>query len=205
MSSAVSGVSGVTNLTELLQLYPESTVRQLAQDRLANAYNASTSLSMQLTKDYQFGADISYSYTGGTRDSNYITPAVAASPSSGNTFSYGAQLIGNGVLFDNDITIFSLRLSEAKSGPSWSLNANNRVTLNPDWRLNPKFSITHQNAADGSSRILYRPGLRFEYKADQSMHFDVELGIEQGKTSGGSNNGATETNHFISVGYIYDF
>jgi len=205
MSSAVSGVSGVTNLTELLQLYPESTVRQLVQDRLTNAYNASASLSMQLTKDYQFGADLSYSYAGSSQDSNYITPPIAGTPSSGNTFSYGAQLIGNSMIFDDDITIFGLRYSDANSGASWSFNANNRVTLNPDWRLNPKFSINHQNSLDGSSRTLYRPGLRFEYKADKTMRFDVELGIEQGSTKGGANDGAKETNHFISVGYIYDF
>lgn len=205
MSSGLNGVSGVTTLAGLLQQYSEATVRQLVNDRTANQYNAAASLNMPLTKDYQISADVSYSYTSSTPDSNYVSPPVAGSASSGNTFSYGGTLIGNSVIFDNDITIIGLRYSDAMSGSSWSVNANNRITLNPDWRLNPKFSINHQNSTDGSSRLIYRPGLRFEYKADKTMRFDVEVGVEQGSTKGGSNDGSKETNHFIYIGYIYDF
>ncbi|MBI3563417.1 MAG: hypothetical protein HY080_17070 [Gammaproteobacteria bacterium] len=205
MTSGLSGVTGATTLSQLLQLYPESTVRQLVADRTSQQRNLSASINMPLSTNYQLGADFSYSYTGKTADSTYVNPVISGTPSTGNQYSYGAQLIGNNVIFNNDIANYGLRYTDAPHNASWTMNFSDRISVNSDWRLNPKFTLNHQNATDGSSRIIYKPSFKVEYKADKNMRLDGEIGIERGITKGGTNDGAVENNHYIYFGYVYDF
>lgn len=197
--------TGVTasSLRELLAFYDESTIRRLAQDRIAKSKSITVSANTQLNTQYQVSADVSYSTTGETSAST--NPDVPATPSSGSNTSIGSQLIGNGVLFDNDVTVFGLRYSSSATAKTISLQFNNRVPINTDWRLNGRLSVDRQTINDGTSRINWRPAIKADYRIDKDLRAEMEVGYDYATSTGGTGGNTIDTNPYVYLGYTYDF
>lgn len=202
MSNALIGTT-YTSLSSMLQIYPESTVKQLALDRTARSRTMTMSYNTPLSEKYQLTADVTATELGGTPAS--VDPAVDATAGTDTEFYYSVQLIGNGILFADDVTLFGLRYSDATTSKTSSLSFSTRTSMGADWKINPRFYIDKQELADGTERLLLKPYLKFDYRATKALKFEIELGYEHVDSTGGLNGDTSESNQYIFIGYIYDF
>lgn len=202
LTTLPTGVTATT-LRELIALYDESTVRRLAQDRIAKSKSITVSVNSPLNTQYQISGDVSYSTTGESTTS--VNPDVPAQPSSGSNTSVGSQLIGNSVLFDNDVTVFGVRYSSSSTAKTISLQFNTRAPVNTDWKLNGRLSVDHQAISDGTNRINWRPAFKADYRIDKDMRAEFEVGYDYATSTGGTGGNTIDTNPYVYLGYTYDF
>lgn len=205
-NNALIGQQGASTLEILRQTFTTSEVQQLAQDRTATSKSLTVSASTQLGPKYQMSGDINVSNLGGTPASG----GVAATQATGNQYYYNLSLIGMNMLSSRDVTILGLRYNTDISSHTVSTNFSSRLTLNKQWRLNPRLSIAWRSNDDGSKRLTYTPRFIVDYRAARTWRFEMELGYQKAKTSGIQTGTATTTtstteNYYIYLGYIHDF
>lgn len=201
----------ILDLDGLKPFFTESEIYQLAKDRTLVAKSMTVSYSRPLTKKLQTNFDFTLSDTGGTPG----TPAsagtldVAAIPATGKEYYYGAQLVGTGLLWENDIYIFSGRYADTQRTRSYTADFNARVSISRKFRLSPRLRYGHRdNKLDNGNFSQWQPTLRLNYYPMRSGEVEIEAGgnfSRQKSIFAGVPTTTTERGFVLSAGYRIDF
>lgn len=220
--NAIQG-QGVDRLEDLSDLYSDSEIKQLAQDRTPRSTLVSLGGSQQLSDRVQLAIDISASHLSDTPASG----GVDAMPSTGWEFSYYPQLVVSGLFASGDVGTVGVRYFDGSISDTWSLIVNERypVTsrlrvlprLRVDWRTNrgrdeflpdpdeseedPIGAAQAARARNGSFTV--RPYLGLEWRVWKVTLFgDVGMEWTSGSFDAG---GEDEYVYAVSGGLRYDF
>ncbi|MEQ1526331.1 MAG: hypothetical protein ABL911_06275 [Gallionella sp.] len=204
----------------LIRELPTQTVAVLGVSQntlLANALIATpltNQLSVGMTHPYsprvKFGGDIRISNTTGYEGNDTLnsttTVLVRKIFPSARATTYSAQIIGNSLLFDNDLGIASASLTNASTYSSKSLSFSQVTTFKKDWRLDLSLSLFAQSnvlASDGDVSSI-SPNLKISYRSSTKQNFEFGAGLQQFHNTSPSLDSRTRRK-FFNLGYRWDF
>ncbi len=195
----------ILTLKDLRAVYSDQFIYQLAQDRTLIAKSMTVSYSRPLTKKLQTNLDFTLTNTGGTPASG----GVEAQPKTGVEYFYGAQLVGSGLIWSNDIYILSGRYSDTQRARTYTADINARIPITSKFRLSPRARFGLRNDKFTQSTYQqFQPTLRFNYYPFRQSEIEIEVGgnfSTQKIVSAGVNSKNTERGIVISAGYRIDF
>ena len=162
-------------------------------------------------KHLQVDLDFTVTNTGGTRatPASSGTEAVPALPPTGTEYFYGAELIGSGLLMENDIYILSGRYSDTQNNRTWTIDFNARVPVTNKFRVSPRMRYGQRSAKLVDDHFQqFQPTIRFNYYPLKHSEVEVEVGANFSKErtiTAGSLTTTTESGFVITAGYRIDF
>ena len=179
----------ITDIRDLLWYYPRSSIYQLALDRTLVAKSATVSYSRPLTRKLQANIDVTLTDTRGTpaipattgiigtpREGSVIS-LVDAISATGKEYYYGAQLVGSGLFWENDIYILSGRYSDTQRTRSYTADFNARVSLSRKVRLSPRLRYGYRdNKEDSGNFSQFQPTMRVNYYPMRGGEIEIEGG-----------------------------
>ncbi len=172
---------------------------QLAQDRTATSDTYTLSLSRPFGERWQWSMDASALSLGATPASG----GVEATPASGTDLVFSTQTMGYGLLRPGDVWSLGLQYQTGQASDTMSLGLYTQLPVGEAWRLSPRIRFDQRRFhEDGSTQLLYAPGLRAEMRWRQ-LWLDIEGGAEIGQRTLGSSSADT-TRYYFSLGYRYD-
>ena len=201
----------VLDLRELEPFFTDSEIYQLAEDRTLVVKSLTLSYSRPLSKKLQANLDFTLTDTGGTpaTPASAGTEAVFALPSAGTEFYYGAQLVGTGLLWENDIYILSGRFADTQTSNVYTADFNARVPITSKFRMSPRLRYGLRNSKVMDSKFRqFQPTARFNYYPTRDTEIEVEVGANFSRDStvfAGALTKTNETGWVLSTGYRIDF
>jgi len=201
----------VTDLRDLKPFFTDAQIYQLALDRTLVTKSLTLSYSRPLTKKLQANLDFTVTDTGGTpgTPASSGTEVVLALPATGTEYYYGAQLVGSGLLWENDIYIFSGRFADAQRARTYTADFNARVPITTKFRLSPRLRYGYRSdKLIDSTFSQFQPTLRFNYYPVRHSEIEVEVGANFSSDRtviGSTTNKTSETGWVLSAGYRLDF
>lgn len=195
----------ILDLPSLQSVYTDAQIYQLAQDRTLVAKSMTVSYSRTLTKKLQANVDFTLTDTGGTPASG----GVAAMDATGTEYFYGAQLVGTGLLWSNDIYILSGRYSDTQRARSYSIDVNARVPITDKVRISPRARYGSRSDKIGNTHFRQiQPTLRINYYPIRHSELELEVGgnfSRQRTVDISGTTTTTEKGFLLNVGYRLDF
>ncbi len=174
LQSALAG-QGVDNLSQLEEIYTEDEIRQIAQDRTADATLVNFGITHPISEKFQVYGNVSMTEIDGTRAS----AGVEAFPGTGKEYGYDLQLIGSGLLIDNDTHIFSVRYFDGNTSTRTTLRYDARYPFRNNFRFNPRLRADYrENVLTGLTKWTYRASGRLDYRWHKRLHIEMEIGNE---------------------------
>lgn len=200
-----------TDLRDLKPFFTDEQIYQLAKDRTLTAKTLTLAYSRPLTKKLQANVDFTLTDTGGTpaTAASAGTDAVGALPSMGKEYYYGAQLIGSGLLWQNDIYILGARYADTNRSRTWTADFNARVPITNKFRLSPRvrYGFRTDKLIDSTYRQL-QPTMRMNWFPFRHGEVEVEFGgnfTRQRTVTAGTPSVTRESGYVLSAGYRLDF
>lgn len=206
----------IETLAGLRPFFTDPQIYQLAKDRTLTAKSVTATYARPISKKLQISADFNMTDTGGTPGTPATagTMEVAALPRTGREFYYGLQLIGSGMVWNNDIYILSGRFADTSTARIYTADFNARVPITSKFRLSPRVrygfrdnKITPSTPVPGTFRQL-QPTLRMNYYPIKDSEVEVELGgnfTSQSVFNGTTWDRVKERGWVLSAGYRIDF
>lgn len=198
----------IKSLAELRTFYSMPQIYQFALDRTIIAKSLTMSYSRPITKKLQANLDFTLADTGGSPASG----TAFAQPATGSEYFYGAQLIGSGMIFPNDIYILSARYADTQNARTYTADINARVPVTNKFRLSPRARYSYRtNKLDMGYSRQFQPTLRMNYYPIRHSEIEVELGAnlysQRTLTAGPNpqNSRSRETGFVANIGYRLDF
>lgn len=195
----------ITSLRGLKPFFTDDQIYQLARDRTLVTKSMTVTYSRPIMKKLQASVDFTLTDTGGTPASG----GVPEMPATGKEYYYGAQLVGSGLFWQNDIYILSGRYSDAQRSRSYTFDFNARVPITNSFRLSPRLRYGLRSDKFIDSKFhQFQPTLRLNYYPMHHSEIEVEMGANfssQRTTIGGVLNTTKETGYVASVGFRVDF
>ncbi len=163
----------VDSIDELLDMFRESEIRDLAQDRTADSHAITLSVTQPLNERYQlYGAVSEFEY-GNTDTSG----GVEGYPGTGSEYGYEAQLIASNLWLEDDTHVFSLRYYDGQTSERLGFGINARYRIGDAWRVQPRLWLERRELSrDSSQQWSLRPSLRVEYLWGRRYHLELEVG-----------------------------
>ena len=216
-SNALIGQIGVidalpfTDLRDLLRFYTEDEIYRIARDRTLVTKSLTTAYSRPITDKLQANFDFTLTETSGSplipaTDGTQEIPALA---STGTEYYFGAQLVGTGFLWDNDIYILSGRYADTQRSNSYTVDFNARVPLTDKVRLTPR--LRYGRREDRISQTTYeqfQPSLRVNIYPFRHGEIELEAGMNFASQRIREPMGVStfdETGIIFTAGYRLDF
>lgn len=195
----------IADLAGLKPFFTDAQIYQLALDRTIVAKSLTASYSRPLTKKLQTSLDFTVTDTGGAPASG----GVAEMPATGKEYYYGAQLVGSGMFWSNDIYILSARYANSQRARTYTGDFNARVPITAKLRVSPRvrYGYRTDKFVDSTFSQL-QPTLRLNYFPLRHSEIELEVGgnfTNQNTTTLGVLNTTTESGFVISTGYRIDF
>lgn len=202
----------ITDLQDVQQSFTDDQIYSLAKDNTIVSKSLTVSYSRPITKKLQANIDFTLNNTGGSPGSTVLFPGSTFLPptlATGTEYYYGAQLVGSGMVFANDIYILSGRYADTPRSRSYTADINARIPVTSKFRVNPRarYGYRSDKLIAGSYRQI-QPSIRFNYYPIKRSEIEVEIGanFSTQKTSfGGIPSTNTERGILLSAGYRLDF
>lgn len=201
----------ITDLRGLRPFFTDSEIYKLADDRTLVTKSLTASYSRPISKALQASVDFTMTRSGGTPETPATagTGAILALPASATEYYYGAQLVGSGLLWSNDIYILSGRYSDTERSRSWTADLNARVPVSAKFRLNPRvrYGARSDKLTTGNYR-QFQPTLRMNWYPASHSEVEIEIGgnfSRQRDIIAGSAMTTRESGVVLSAGYRIDF
>lgn len=209
--------SMTTNLSDLLQFMSEEEIRALAADRTGTSNMIDLGLTQQISSKWQIGGDLRVSRyddmpASGTPVDPLADPLaplpvvgfISATPSNGNDWAISTQLIGNSLLSNRDVTVFSLSLMGSSLYKGQSLYIYSRGNISDKFSLDASVQFYRQNYESGMLMSRVIPTFRTSYQIRKSISLDMDAGFEISHTELGTQ--ITDgQRQFFSLGFRWDF
>lgn len=208
------GTTMVRTLADLRQSLSSSQIYQLAQDNTQVTKSLAVTYSRPINAKLQGNVDFTMTNTGGYPGSTRVIPGAnpplnPAQPAIGSEFYYGAQLVGSGLVFANDIYIMSARYANNERSRTYTADINARIPITGSFRLSPRARYGFRNdKLTASTFRQFQPTLRVNYYPMRQSEIEFEIGANlsrQHQVSPGVNAISTERGIVLSLGYRLDF
>jgi len=193
---------------------PIQSVAELLQSGVAmNTIIADAAAFSPISNTFAFGVSRPYSerirYGGDFRVSNMSSTGGTSTGQpgmvgSGNTYSYSVQATVNGVFRQGDFGLVNAAYSTASSYSGQSLLFTQVEPLPQNWRVDTMLLLYSQATNTGTHQTQIRPSLRFNYRLNNSVNLEGEVGIEQTHVTSAAQDSTTRRKDFY-VGYRWDF
>lgn len=188
----------VGDLDGLSQLFSESQIKQLAEDRTGRATTISFTGSYDLTPLLQLGGDVIAAKFSGSESSG----GVEGFGGTDFEVTYVARLVANDVFADGDVGVVTLRFFDGSSSDVIGTTLDARYPLTPELRLNPRLWADYRINDIGSDMVRVVPSLRFDWRVFR-FEIESELGFEWFEPLGGL--ASRQLGYFVTLGARYDF
>lgn len=201
----------VPDLKGLRPFFTDEEIYRLASDRTYAAKSLTLSYSRPIVDHLQANFDFTMTDTGGTpgTPASSGTMEVLPIPATGTEYYYGAQLIGTGLFWENDIYILSGRYSDTQRNTSYTADFNARIPLTTNFRLSPRLRYGRRDSKlIDSTFTQFQPTLRIDYYPQRNMELEIEVGANLSHQTDTVNNLTStfdETGLLLSLGYRIDF
>ena len=192
---------GVDSIEALQDIYTNSQIQDLANDRTATSKLATLGASHPMTEKLQISGDVTAFNLSGTEASG----GVAATEGTGTDYVYNLQLVGSNLIKEGDITILGMRYTYGGDRDIYSLNLNTRYPVLNDLRVNPRFRVDYTDRDDGGTdQITYRTSLRLDYRIKRRLRLEAEIGGEYSDRELVDGSGDSNS-YYVNMGYRADF
>jgi TolA-binding protein len=210
------GTIPIADLQDLRGPFTDPQIYRLAADNTIVAKSLTVSYSRPLTKKLQTNLDFTMTHTGGSPGSTALFPVVdptlaliAPTASTGTEYYYGAQLVGSGLIFSNDIYILGGRYADTPRARTYTVDLNARLAVTNKFRLSPRarYGYRKDKLVVGTF-TQFQPSLRMNFYPIKQSEIEIEVGgnfSKQKSISAGSPTVNTERGILLSVGYRLDF
>jgi SPOR domain len=210
------GTTAVQDLQDLRGPLTDPQIYRLAIDNTIVAKSLTVSYSRSLTKKLQTNLDFTMTNTGGSPGSTVVFPVTApAQPliaptlSTGTEYYYGAQLVGSGLIFSNDIYILGGRYADTPRARTYTADINARLAITPKFRMSPRARYGYrQDKLTAGTFTQFQPTMRMNFYPIKQSEIEVEVGgnfSKQKSISAGQPTVSTERGVVLSLGYRLDF
>jgi hypothetical protein len=203
------GLLPILNLGDLKPFFTDQQIYRIAQDNTLVAKSLTVSYSRPLTARLQTNLDFTLTNTGGTVGTFLVTPGslpIDPQPATGREYYYGAQLIGNGMIFSNDIYILSGRYADTQRSRTYTADINARIPLTSKLRISPRARYGIREDKFSDSRFQqFQPTLRVNYYPIRRAEIEIEFGGNFSHQRSTLQGNSSETGIFLSAGYRLDF
>lgn len=200
-TNALIGRTDVSTIDDLLDIRSEERIYEIAENRVGNATTLSFGVSHTLDSRYQVNADLTYARQTYVVDD--ITPGFIHSENDHQLYLSG-QLIANRWFNDRDISVLGVRLSQTSSYDELSLSASNRLPLKNKWKFDTRLRADMRQNDSGEDLVKFRPSVKWDFRQNQTMYYEAEIGVEWWRYGGDSNN-PDFRRIFANVGYRWNF
>jgi tetratricopeptide (TPR) repeat protein len=192
----------VTHLQELLNIFPRSTIFDLAKDRTAQSQSLFAGISHQLNKQFQLNGDIRLSKLTDTKTSG----GVIASAGTDLEKEYSLQLTGTSLFKEGDLLLLTTSYSDLTTSDSTTVTLNTRYPLTSKLRINPRMRYRYRdNHINSSTQETYSPSLQLTYRVYRNFQLEAETAADWEKTTLADGTEEWIKNYFFLLGYRYDF
>lgn len=175
LSNALIGqiMGGLDQLTQAG--LSENDLTDIALDRTAISQSAAVGASRRFHPHWRWGVDVNAWQLSGT-DASFGVPGFEGTDVESNI---SLQLIANDLIWERDLSWFTLRYAALTNSDLVSVSAETRVPLNTQWRLRPKLQLYQRTFTqlDGSEQSV-QPQIRLEYQPDKAWLFELDTGAE---------------------------
>jgi SPOR domain len=206
------GITPIADLRDVQQTFTDAQIYGLAKDNTIVSKSVTVSYSRPLTKKLQANIDFTLNNTGGSPGSTILFPGSTFLPvtlATGTEYYYGAQLVGSGMVFANDIYILSGRYADTPRARSYTADINARIPVTSKFRLSPRMRYGKRtDKLVAGSYQQFQPSVRFNYYPIKRSEIEIEIGTNfstQKSTFGGIPQTNTERGILINAGYRLDF
>ena len=175
---------------------PEDELRDVALQRSALTSSASLGVSRPLTPRLQLSLSANRSIID-------AIPGWGDAPATPETeYSYySADLVASSLFKEGDVGILSMRYSASDSANVYSISLDSRFPFGQAWRVNPRLRVDYRDIiSDGSTQVMYTPGLRLQYRLGRRGRVDLEAG-KQFSTREMATADLDRESYFINLGY----
>jgi hypothetical protein len=134
---------------------------------------------------------------------NQFTTPQSGSLSSGNTYSWSAQAIGNNLMFENDLGIASYTFTSSSAIKANTLGFTQVETFKQKWRGDVSLQLSSQNGS-GTNTSQITPSLTLNYRSSDKLSFSANVGADRQHVTTAGVESKTFRKYFF-MGYRWDF
>lgn len=195
MGETVASIAGL-----MAQGVSEADLKARVKAYSATTRTVSLGAYRPLTEKYQIGGDVSATNTSGT-------PALGNYPGSeesGTTVTYSMQLIGNKLLFSDDMAVVNLGRSKGKTFVATNLGLTTRVRHSEYGYISPSLRYYRQSTIFGTASARWMPSIRADYTWRKKVTFEFEYQREMSESSAPTQSDQT-IRDFYRAGWRMDF
>jgi hypothetical protein len=194
-------------IQELLDTTPIELLREQVKGLTAYQTQARIAGTTSVSQNWQVGADISLTNVGEIKPVAILLPTGQAS--TGNLWSFGAQLIGSNLYSARDTHVFGVNYLGGPTYRGALVSYNNLSTLNEFWQIEPSLKYYRQAENSGSSNKTWGVGIRAVYRIHRQVAVETGFTYERtesaGSTFAGVANGTSSARMNYYFGGRYDF
>jgi len=214
--TAPSGTS-YRRITDLLQCYNSLTdLRTQVHDITAIYTQGSVGVTTPLSARWQAGLNAGMTNIGEVAPVPDLLPN--GTPSTGNLYSGGAQMIGNNLYSSRDSHVYSVTHQRGPHLQGTQLSYNNMTGIGESWQIEPSLRVYHQTESSGVDTSRITPGLRMSFKMTKRITVEADTSLEHslvqtpssanvaaGTSGTASSKRETSDSRNYSVGARFDF
>ena len=189
-------------LQDLLANNTLASLRDQVRGITAFQTQALIGVTTPVSANWQVGTDIRFTKVGEVKPVPVILPA--GSPSTGNIWSVGGQLIGSNLYSTRDTQLFNASLLRGPTYRGTLLAYNNLSSLGTNWQVEPSLNYYTQSDNTGLKNTRWTPGLRVTYRALQQVSLESEFSYQRSKLTSPTRS-ETSNLAFYYLGVRYDF
>jgi len=198
LSNALQGQQ-VDDLDDLEDLFSESEIRDLAEDRTSVLWSGMAGFTHRTTERWQLAGDVTVSYFEGT-DSSADVPG---SDSTGPDLNATLQATLADWLIENGVANLVARYYEGDESRALGLAGIGHIPLTTDLRLRPRFRWEWRDSSFAGHRSRLRPSVELEWRP-LDFTIDTEAGLDWSEPIAGSDV-EQELGYWFEVGARWDF
>jgi hypothetical protein len=214
-----NAVNGTTlSLATLIQAgFTTSDLVLLGNQRTAVSNTAQVGMTNHINEKWNAGTDITVSQTSGLAASNWppdpvsgciaTEGCIAATASTGSTWTISERLTGHGVIQRQDVTNFSLSYNKSQFITGESLQFTNHADLQELWTLDTMARLYLQSDNTGGKQTVISPSVRAGYKVKKNLTVEAQGGIDKTNTTSSSTlqSSSNSMREFVSFGFQLNF
>jgi hypothetical protein len=189
-------------LQDLLANNTLASLRDQVRGITAFQTQALIGVTTPVSANWQVGTDVRFTKVGEVKPVPVILPA--GSPSTGNIWSVGGQLIGSNLYSARDTQLFNASLLRGPTYRGTLLAYNNLSSLGVNWQVEPSLNYYTQSDNTGLKNTRWTPGLRVTYRALQQVSLESEFSYQRSKLTSPTRS-ETSNLAFYYLGVRYDF
>ncbi len=203
LTNAVPGLPQQTIQAALAAGVSEATLRDKAALKTADADLFQLGFTRPINTRWQFGADYRLARVSDSWGEDSTTGVMTLQAGTGNIHVVSSQVIGNSILWDNDVFVVNGSVIRADSYDGESLSVSHVLNL-ARWRVDS--SVAYYTQKDSSDTRLQRwnPVFRVSYRLRDNWSLESELGMEYSTTTGPSSTDTTQR-HYFFIGYRWEW